>query len=1712
MIPRRVQGRSGSVRLASAVLLACAAVLRAGQSGTWPTFRYDNARGGASPEELQLPLHLQWTYVPRHKPRPAWPEPCKEAHRMAFDYAPQVSIAGGLVFFGSSADHKVRALDLGTGEERWSCFTGGPVRFAPAVSDDRVFAASDDGFLTCLSAVDGELLWRFRGGPRDERLMGNEQMMSRWPVRSGVVVDGDTVYFTAGMWQPDGIYVHALRARDGAVIWTNDTSANIYMGLPHSSMEGISSVAPQGQMVLFKDTLIVPCGRAMPAGFDRKTGTLLFCDNGSDKLHHAGGSWVVAARDMFFCGRRPVHGHPHVSLREAEPVPGEGILAWDCRTGTQRLALAGKHRMVIHGSTMFAAGDGEAIATDMNVLIERARGYYGSGKVDPDLPKEYVRPMMYWKGAGYPWGPWKVVPVAPASGAGWASELGRTYELVLAGRTLVAGGRGQVTALDADDGRHVWQASVEGDARGLAAAGGKLIVSSTTGEVHCFGQQSESPARRHTPAPALAPPPGDAEAKAVRLLDQTGVTAGYCLLLGVGDGRLAYELARRSELVVHCVEPDGQRVAAARRMLDAAGVYGVRVVVHHGGFDPLPYASYVGNLVLLDEELSGGVRNCAAAEAYRVLRPCGGVLCVVPAGTESAVLRQWLEAGGVPAREIRTQGTTVQVVRGALPGAAEWTHQYCDASRPAASSDTHVRLPLKMLWFGEPGPAKIISRHWRTPVPLFVDGRMFVSGEHHLMALDAYNGRQLWCRDIPDVGRYPGKYRGGGAVADADSVYVAVGTGCVRIGAAAGETVQTYEVPTPMQHMDVLANPIRNALDAGGQKARPTPNQVGWEFLAVTDELVVGSVGQPNFAWTGWPEAHPECAHVFALQKADGQLRWSYAARESVSPNAICIKGNRLYLIDQKGRAALERNERRGGAALGAKALKALDLATGRPIWETDESLAGRLLWMGGDVLLVTKGKTSAYSAVDGRLLWSRAVRGHAYPVIVGDTVYLYPGAYDLRTGEAKQRVHPLTDRSTAWQMAYKGGCGSFSGSPGALFCRSGASGIYDLAGDSGMGWLGQVRPSCWVNMIAAGGMLLYPEGASSCSCPYNYQTSLAMVPDTRNEQWSVFPSGGAPAGSRIRRLALNFGAVGDKRDVRDTLWAAYPRPFRPGALTVPMFVMNIPSYYRRNADHLAINGTETPWLYASGCEGMRRAELDLFLEEPAPAPPCTAPPTIDGGLDDPCWDGRAPLVLSTDNQDTDQSAVAYMRSDDHGLYIGFRRTAPTQDGAPVPWRAETAGTDSRPWDDDSFGVRLWDAGKRAGVYLHLSNTGATFDGRTDSSMYGLIGSDASWNGDWHHAVRTEADVWSAEIAVPWTTLADAGIRRDALSAYLESVNRTGAGPPRMQYKYRTLRRLYLFQRLVPVVYSEPTQRPRRFYDVALHFAELEDVRPGERVFDVKLQGRTVLSGVDVVSEAAGRNTALVKTVSGIEAGGKLTIELVPRTDAPPIVSGLELRYDEQKAREMVQKAANRELVAHWRFDGLDGKTAVDSSGGGNDGEIFGATRTAGKLGGALRFDGEDDYVNCGNGSGLDLGAGLTVSAWINVSSYHEDVYHDVVLSKGTGAYTIFLHRKDGGALQGYVRIGSEHKALPIHAPEPNEWHHIAMTVRDGEQRTYYDGVLRGTWHHSGPIGTTDRNLLIGYSEGFPAQGHFSGMIDDVRISSAVSSPEEVQWLFESGR
>ena len=222
----------------------------------------NNRRTGFVDEEVpQSPVSL-WTYNEKHVPRHAWKEPIREVQHIDFYYVDQTTVGNGMVYFGSSTDHKIYALDLETGEERWTFFTDGPVRFAPVIKGKHVYAVSDDGHLYCLNADTGKLIWKFRGGPGNRKLLGNEHMISLWPARSGVIADNDKLYFAAGMWSREGVFIYCLNQSDGNVIWKNDSSGYVFADMPHG--QGSGGVAPQGYLMLYKDKLCVPCGRALP--------------------------------------------------------------------------------------------------------------------------------------------------------------------------------------------------------------------------------------------------------------------------------------------------------------------------------------------------------------------------------------------------------------------------------------------------------------------------------------------------------------------------------------------------------------------------------------------------------------------------------------------------------------------------------------------------------------------------------------------------------------------------------------------------------------------------------------------------------------------------------------------------------------------------------------------------------------------------------------------------------------------------------------------------------------------------------------------------------------------------------------------------------------------------------------------------------------------------------------------------------------------------------------------------------------------------------------------------------------------------------------------------------------------------------------------------------------------------------------------------------
>jgi hypothetical protein len=84
-------------------------------------------------------------------------------------------------------------------------------------------------------------------------------------------------------------------------------------------------------------------------------------------------------------------------------------------------------------------------------------------------------------------------------------------------------------------------------------------------------------------------------------------------------------------------------------------------------------------------------------------------------------------------------------------------------------------------------------------------------------------------------------------------------------------------------------------------------------------------------------------------------------------------------------------------------------------------------------------------------------------------------------------------------------------------------------------------------------------------------------------------------------------------------------------------------------------------------------------------------------------------------------------------------------------------------------------------------------------------------------------------------------------------------------------------------------ETPDRNYVVRLHFAEPEDVRQGDRVFDVTLQGRRVLDDFDIVKEAGAVRRQVVKEFRGIQVDDELRISLRASSKRPALLCGVEV-------------------------------------------------------------------------------------------------------------------------------------------------------------------------------------------------------------------------------
>ncbi len=167
----------------------------------------------------------------------------------------------------------------------------------------------------------------------------------------------------------------------------------------------------------------------------------------------------------------------------------------------------------------------------------------------------------------------------------------------------------------------------------------------------------------------------------------------------------------------------------------------------------------------------------------------------------------------------------------------------------------------------------------------------------------------------------------------------------------------------------------------------------------------------------------------------------------------------------------------------------------------------------------------------------------------------------------------------------------------------------------------------------------------------------------------------------------------------------------------------------------------------------------------------------------------------------------------------------------------------------------------------------------------------------------------------------------------------------------------------------------------------------------------------------------------------------------------------------------------------------------------------------ALQFDGDDDYVNCGNDTSLQItGNQITLEAKVTVNQFKDEVWQGCVVTKDENDAAAH----DSGYM---IRIGNNGTVnfnlgssgwnelnTPQNTIELNSLYHIAATYDGSQMLIYVNGIEKAnrSINNLNITNAVEQPLLIGDSPQWPGRC-FNGKIDEVRLWNIARSQSQIQ-------
>ncbi len=1188
----------------------------------WPAAYHDNQRTGVTAEELQPPLAQKWVFQSPAPPAKGWAPPVhgygaiKRKPNACYDDAFRVIAAGNMVWFASSAEDCVYALDAEQGEVKWRFSLGAAPRLAPVFHGNNVYFGGDDGNVYCLEAGTGKVVWRFQAALTEQRMLGYGRFGSVWPVRSSVMIEDGRLYFTAGLFPSEGIFLYVLDPADGNVIKRKQLDRG-----------GYDAPSPQGYMLASADS-VWTTSRVAPARWRKSDLSRISfstpCPKVKDDAYrfYNGGTeariWNEHCIAYGMCCTLGFDFEKTIKDKYGRETKGDLVFNWfnaRCVLFSGAVAYVAtdyfvaaiaQDRLADISRTECRAFEDAYKRHDVarySVALDEYEQRSAQDRGDP-LADKLKKTTLKWGKAK--WEKWPAVKTrlleAIKRRCIWYAEVKATEAMILAGTTLFAGDKNELFAFDAKTGEELWEEKPPGVVRALAVARKRLFVSTTDGNIRCYeaGMNEETPVTIRDPrvvqAERVARKTGGAYAAlADSILAASKARRGYCLITG-GDSALENALLQKSSFKVQTLS----EAEAARSF---------------------PYAPYLFNLVIDVEGLKTGESGGRIRELVRVTKPCGGT-AVIGKGVSPEALTFIKKLNGVCIQKKEF----ALVRRGLPPGAANWTDQYATPANTSCSEDLLVKPPFGVLWYGGPGPRKRIDRHSTPPNPLCVNGIVYTIGYDLVMAFDAFNGVTYWERELPGATRSHLPDDTSNLVADETGLFIVVDKKRVlHLDPQTGETLKTY---TPPQRKGASYN--------------------FWSWITKVDHLLLGTRAMVNERRREADRKRSE--GIFAIDISKGSVQWQRTGLD-IDHNGVAVSDAMLFYADRITTGKQRKEALKNAAACGVpeaqptfdrrgdpvapdlRMIVAVDVQTGKTVWrvpfnisditQADLPALGRqsaVNCMVKNGVLVVHGDGSighphreflhgefkrralyAFDAKNGAFLWGGRKNYRKRPVIAGTTIYAEPFAWELVTGKQVYVDNPLSGRKQPFDF-HRGyiGCGHFVASAASLFGSKEGLGCIPVGGRPCFTSFSGMAFGCSLGAVPANGVLVVPEGRSGCTCATPLYTSIGLYPKEAESGWSRFlPAGfGEVHNFPVVKASVNYGAPGIRYDAEGAMWINKCDHRGTGGVVgkwIRDYTGKRSMFYHVNEHLVRISGTERPWIFASGFEGAGALKLKLI-------------------------------------------------------------------------------------------------------------------------------------------------------------------------------------------------------------------------------------------------------------------------------------------------------------------------------------------------------------------------------------------------------------------------------------------------------------------------------------------------------------------------------------